>query len=88
MLRDLLHAKTLFLTAHLDDVLCQESEETLEDFLKNLKRKRSWKLSKLLETHEKEQIDLLKGMSLNPDQLMSVIIFAHKSLVTCIVNIL
>lgn len=80
-LRDLLHAKNPFLTSYLDDsFFMKQAEETLEGFFEKFEKTEVHQnFQKLLETpRKKDQVDLMKGMSLNPDQLMSVIIFAHK----------
>ncbi|KAF5082832.1 hypothetical protein DSECCO2_94290 [anaerobic digester metagenome] len=82
-LRDLLYAKNPFLTSLLDDnFFIKKAEETLDGFFEKIEKiKAHENFYKLLETpRKKDQVALLKGMSLNPDQLISLILYAHKKL--------
>lgn len=75
-LRDLLNAKNPFLTSLLeDDFFIKNAEETLVgyfDQFENTKVHNNF-LELLKTTRKKDQVKLLRGMTLNPDQLMSLI---------------
>lgn len=76
VLRDLLHAKSPLLSSFLDDsFFMKKAEETLGDFFEQFETAEVHEnFLRLLETtRKKDQIRLLKGLSLNPDELMSLI---------------
>ena len=80
-LRDLLNAKNSFLTSQLDDdFFIKKAEETLVGFFEKFEQTEVPKnFLTLLDTErKKDQVNLLKGQSLNPDQLMSLILKSHK----------
>jgi hypothetical protein len=80
-LRDLLNAKNPFLTSQLnDDFFIKKAEETLTDFFEKFEQTEVPKsFLTLLETErKKDQVNLLKGQSLNPEQLMSLIFKSHQ----------
>lgn len=75
-LRDLLNAKNPFLTSLLDDdFFIKKAEETLVGFFEQFENTEVHSnFIELLNTkRKKDQIRLLRGMTLNPDQLMSLI---------------
>lgn len=76
VLRDLLNTKNSFLTSQLsDDFFIKNAEETLVGFFEQFEKTDVHEnFLELLKTNrKKDQIRLLKGMTLNPDQLMSFI---------------
>lgn len=76
MLRDLLYAYNPFLTSFLDhDFFIKQAKETLKGFFEKFEQTKIHpNLEKVLvTTRKKEQESLLKGVSLNPDELMSLI---------------
>lgn len=76
VLRDLLNAKEPNLASQLDDsFFIKQAEDTLDGFFEKFENTEIHEnYYKLLETErKKDQISLLKGLSLNPDQLMSLI---------------
>lgn len=75
-LRDLLNAKNPFLTSQLDDkFFVKKAEEMLVGFFEKFEQTKVHdNLIQLLKTtRKKDQEALLKGMTLNPDELMSLI---------------
>ena len=75
-LRDLLNAKNPFLTSLLDDdFFIKNAENTLVGFFEQFDKVEVHKnFLELLNTErKKDQVRLLKGMTINPDQLMSLI---------------
>lgn len=75
-LRDLLSAKNPFLASQLDDkFFIKNAEETLVGFFEEFEKTEvNGNFLRLLETtRKKDQVSLLKGLSLNPNQLMSLI---------------
>lgn len=75
-LRDILAAKYPYLTSSLDDkFFMKNAEETLVGFFEKFEKTEVHaNIIKVLETsRKKDQEALLKGMSLDPDQLMSLI---------------
>lgn len=80
-LRDLLYAKDPYLTSLLEDkFFVKKAEETLIGFFEEFETTEVHaNFIKLLETtRKKDQVSLLKGLSLNPDQLMSLIFKSYK----------
>lgn len=80
VLRDLINAKAPGLTSRLDkSFFLKKAEETLEGFFENFENTVIHEnFHKLLETtRKKDQINLLKGLTINPDQLMSLIFKSH-----------
>lgn len=80
-LRDLLNAKNPFLTAQLDDTFfLTKAEETLEGFFEGFEKTEVHAnfLELLKTSRKKDQIRLLKGMTMNPDELMSFIIRSYR----------
>ncbi len=76
LLRDLLNAKNPFLTSQLDDkFFIKKAEETLEGFFEQFEHTKVHEnFIELLKTkRKKDQKRLLNGISLNPDELMSLI---------------
>lgn len=76
VLRDLLNAKDPALTSQLDkSFFLKQAEETLEGFFEKFENTEIHEnFHKLLETtRKKDQVNLLKGLTINPDQLMSLI---------------
>ncbi len=74
--RDMLSAKNPFLTAQLDDkFFIKKAEETLVGFFEKFEKIEVHKnfLQLLNTTRKKDQVSLLKGLTLNPDILMSLI---------------
>lgn len=81
VLRDLLNAKDANLATQLDDsFFIKQAEDTLDGFFEKFENTEIHEnFYKLLETErKKDQINLLKGLSLNPDQLMSLIFKSHQ----------
>jgi hypothetical protein len=79
--RDLLHAKNPFLTSLLEDkFFIKNAEEALVGFFEKFESTEVHaNFLKLLETpRKKEQVSLLKGLTLNPDQLMSLIFKSYE----------
>ena len=79
-LRDLLNVKNPFFTSLLDDkFFFKKAEETLVGFFEKFEQtKVHGNFIELLKTtRKKDQISLLKEMSLNTDELMSLIFIAH-----------
>lgn len=75
-LRDLLNAKNPFLTSLLDDeFFIKKAEETLVGFFEQFENTEVHNnfLELMKATRKKDQEKLLRGMTLNPDQLMSLI---------------
>src|SRR5690606_12509272 len=75
-LRDLLSIKNPYLTSQLSkDFFYKKAEETLVGFFEEFEATPVHEnFLKLLQTHrKKDQIALLKGLSINPDELMSLI---------------
>ena len=76
VLRDLINAKDANLASQLDDsFFLKQAEDTIVGFFEKFENTEIHEnFCKLLETERKKnQINLLKGLSLNPDQLMSLI---------------
>lgn len=76
VLRDLLNAKDPFLTSQLnDDFFIKNAKETLVGFFEEVEKTEVHKnFLELLKTNrKKDQVRLLKGMTLNPNQLTSFI---------------
>jgi hypothetical protein len=76
MLRDLLEAQNPFLSSFLnDEFFKKEAIKTLDDFFENIENTEVHEnfLKLLYTTRKKKQTSLLKGMSLNVNQLMSLI---------------
>ena len=81
VLRDLLNAKNPFLASQLEDTFfIKKAEETLVGFFEKFEAtKVDDNFIKLLETpRKKDQVNLLKGLSINPDQLMSLIFTSYR----------
>jgi len=81
VLRDLLNAKDANLATQLDDsFFIKQAEDSLDGFFEKFENTEIHEnFYKLLETErKKDQINLLKGLSLNPDQLMSLIFKSHQ----------
>ena len=75
-LRDLLNVKNPFLTSQLNDnFFIRNAEETLVGFFEEFEKTEVHKnfIELLKTTRKKDQVRLLKGMTLNPDELMSFI---------------
>lgn len=75
-LRDLLAMKNPYLTSLLDDkFFIKKAEETLDGFFEQFEKTPVHKnfISLLTTERKKDQLILLKGLSLNPDELMSLI---------------
>lgn len=75
-IRDILNAKNPFLTSQLEDsFFIKKAEETLVGFFENFEQTKIHdNFLKLLKTiRKKDQIRLLKGLTLNSDELMSFI---------------
>lgn len=82
VLRDLLNAKEPKLASQLDNsFFLKKAEETLQDFFEKFENTEIHNnFDKLLETNrKKDQIKLLKGVSLTPDQLMSLIFKSYQN---------
>lgn len=82
-LRDMLYAQNPFLTSLLDDSFFEKkAKEFLGDFFNQFESVEiPQNFLKLLETTKKsEQIKLLKGQSINPDQLMALIFKSYEIL--------
>lgn len=80
-IRDLLYVQNPFLTSLLDDNFFEKkAKEFLGDFFEQFKDiEVPPNFLKLLDTNKKsEQIKLLKGQSLNPDQLMALIFKSYE----------
>ena len=78
--RDLLNTKDPFLTSQIDDkFFLKKAEETLVDFFEQFEQTKVHEnfLVLLKTTRKKDQVSLLKGMTLNPDELMSLIFKAY-----------
>jgi hypothetical protein len=76
LLRDILNAKNPFLTSQLDDqFFVKKAEEMLVGFFEKFEQTKVHdNLIQLLDaTHKRKQKTLLKGMTLNSDELMSLI---------------
>ncbi len=76
LLRDLLNAKNPFLTSLLDDdFFRKKAEESLVGFFEQFEETKVNEnfLQLLQTTRKKDQVKLLKGISINPDELMSLI---------------
>lgn len=81
VLRDLLNAKDPVLTSQLDkSFFLKQAEETLEGFFEKFENTEIHEnFQKLLETtRKKDQVNLLRGLTINPNQLMSLILKSHK----------
>jgi hypothetical protein len=81
VLRDLLNSKDPVLTSQLDkSFFLKQAEDTLEGFFEKFEKTEPHEnFIKLLETtRKKDQVRLLKGLSINPDELMSLILKSHK----------
>lgn len=79
-LRDLLNAKNSFLTSLLDDnFFIKKAEETLVGFFEKFEQTKIHDnfIELLKTTRKKDQESLLKGLTLNPDELMSLIIKSY-----------
>ncbi|KAA6345769.1 hypothetical protein EZS27_006705 [termite gut metagenome] len=79
-IRDLLYVKDPLLTSFLDEqFFIQKAKELMGDFFKRYEDEKIHdNYIKLLETSKKkEQISLLKGMTLTPDQLMKIIFTSY-----------
>lgn len=76
-LKDLFSVKNPYLTSQLSkDFFYKKAAETLEDFFEQTPVHENF--LKLLETtRKKKQIALLRGLSINPDELMSLIFKSH-----------
>lgn len=77
---DLLNAKDPFLTSFLDkSFFLKKAEETLEGFFEKFQEtKINENLEKVLSTErKKDQINLLKGVTINPDELAALIFKAY-----------
>ncbi len=76
VLRDLLYAKSSLLTSQLDyDFFIKKAEETLVGFFEGFEKAEVHQnfLELLQTTRKKDQVRLLKGMAISPDQLISFI---------------
>ncbi len=76
LLRESLNAKNPFLTSHLDDnFFIKKAEQTLVDFCEHYERIDVHKnfIELLKTTRKKDQERLLKGLTLNLDELMCII---------------
>ena len=76
VLRDLLNLKNRFLTSQLDhSFFIKKAEETLIGFFEQFEQTKVHNnFLELLNTkRKKDQINLLKGLTINPDELMSLI---------------
>ncbi len=76
LLHDLLHAKVPFLTSFLDrEFFLKKAEETLDGFFEKFEQTIvNENLEKVLITEKKkDQISLLKGITINPDELAALI---------------
>lgn len=75
-LRDLLNTKNPFLTSQLDDeFFIKKAEETLEGFFEEFENTEVHEnfLELLKTARKKDQVRLLRGMTLNPNELMAFI---------------
>lgn len=82
VLRDLLNAKDPVLTSKLDkSFFLKQAEETLVGFFENFENIEIHEnFHKLLQTtRKKDQVNLLKGLTINPDQLMSLILISRET---------
>lgn len=80
-LRDLLNSENPFLTSLLDDdFFIRKAKETLVGFFEKFEKQDIHEnfLQVLQTDRKKDQIRLLKGMSLNPDELMALIFKSYK----------
>lgn len=80
-LRDLLNAKNPFLASQLDDkFFIKKAEETLVGFFEQFEQTKIHDnfIELLKSTRKKDQVRFLKGMTLNPDELMSLIFKSYK----------
>ncbi len=80
LLQDLLYLKTPFLASQLDySFFMKEAERTLDNFFEQFEKTEVHEnfLHLLNTTKKKDQIKLLKGMTLNPDQLISLIFISY-----------
>src|SRR5687768_13499227 len=76
LLHDLLYAKDPFMTSFLNrDFFLKKAAETLDGFFEKFEQTKVHEnLEKLLTTErKKDQINLLKGVTINPDELASLI---------------
>ncbi len=76
VLRDLLNLKNQFLTSQLDhSFFIKKAEETLVGFFEQFEQTKVHNnfLELLNTTRKKDQVNLLKGLTINPDELMSLI---------------
>jgi hypothetical protein len=76
VMRDMLHAKDPFMTSLLDkEFFIKQAAKTLEGFFETFEQiKINENLEKVLTTtKKKDQIRLLKGVSINPDELAALI---------------
>lgn len=81
VLRDLLYTKYSKLATQLEDsFFIKQAEDTLDGFFEKFENTEIHdNFYKLLETErKKDQINLLRGLSLNPDQLMSLIFKSYQ----------
>src|SRR5882724_4382774 len=81
LLYDLLYSKDPFLTSFLNqEFFLKKAKETLEGFFEKFDQINVHKnLEQLLVTdRKKDQLNLLKGLSIDPDELMSLIFKAYR----------
>lgn len=81
LLRDLLYLKAPFLASQMgDDFFIKNAQEMLTGFFEQFEQTEvNGNLIELLHTtRKKDQVRLLKGITINPDELMSLIFMSYK----------